>query len=180
MKRAIVVPAPMPVAARTELKNWLAISGSAEDAFLESLLRASAETCEAFTGTMVLQQTCEELLRAEPGWQKLSAGPAQSIDLLVGIPTTGSVFLVPADEYEFDIDADGTGRVRLTRPQSLSRAQVRYVAGLSTAWDAVPEALRQGIVRLAAHHYRERDQGGSTPPASVAALWRPWRRLRLT
>jgi hypothetical protein len=45
-------------------------------------------------------------------------------------------------------------------------------------WGAHP--LRQGVVRLAAHLYAERDGpelGG--PPAAVTALWRPWRRMRL-
>ena len=46
---------------------------------------------------------------------------------------------------------------------------------------ALPEGLRQGVIRLAAHHYRERDmrRAHAVPPAAVAALWRPWRRMRL-
>jgi uncharacterized phiE125 gp8 family phage protein len=48
-------------------------------------------------------------------------------------------------------------------------------------WTGLPEALRQGVVRLAAHFYTHRtaaeDEG---PPAAVTALWRPWRRMRLS
>lgn len=40
------------------------------------------------------------------------------------------------------------------------------------------EPLRQGIVRLVAHMHLHRD-GDQSPPAAVAALWRPWRRMRL-
>jgi hypothetical protein len=38
------------------------------------------------------------------------------------------------------------------------------------------------VVRLAADAYRRRDGdgAGSQPPTAVAALWRPWRRMRLT
>jgi len=43
----------------------------------------------------------------------------------------------------------------------------------------LPEPLRQGIVRLAAHLYTVRGEAEAPPPACVAALWRPWRRLRL-
>jgi hypothetical protein len=43
----------------------------------------------------------------------------------------------------------------------------------------VPEPLRQGIVRLAAHLYAARGEVEAVPPAAVAALWRPWRRVRL-
>ena len=64
MKRAIVVPAPMPSAARDDLKSWLAIATSNEDALLDALLRAAFDMCEGFTGCMVLAQTCEESVPA--------------------------------------------------------------------------------------------------------------------
>ena len=48
-----------------------------------------------------------------------------------------------------------------------------------TAWDQLPEALRHGIVRCAAHHYRERDTPQAQLPLAVAALWRPYRAVRL-
>jgi hypothetical protein len=37
------------------------------------------------------------------------------------------------------------------------------------------------VLRLAAHFYTYRTDAGAQaePPAAVAALWRPWRRLRL-
>ena len=42
-------------------------------------------------------------------------------------------------------------------------------------------ALRHGIIRLAAHQHRERETSGPgpLPPAAIAALWRPWRRMRM-
>ena len=47
-------------------------------------------------------------------------------------------------------------------------------------WGDVPPALNEGILRCAAHLYRAREtDDGSAPPAAVAALWRPWRMLRL-
>ncbi|MFN2099116.1 hypothetical protein [Altererythrobacter sp. MF3-039] len=179
MKRAIVVPAPMPVAAREELKRWLSISSDNEDALMETLLRSSFDLCEAFTWAMPLEQTCEEHVPASTSWQALSARPVISATLLVAIPNQGSAQVLASDDYELDIDADQIGRVRMITQGSARRLQVQYVAGLASNWDAVPDGIRQGIIRLAAHHYRERDGAGATPPASVAALWRPWRRLRL-
>ena len=180
MKRAIVVPAPMPVAAREELKTWLAITSDREDAMMETLMRSSFDMCEAFTGVMPLQQTCEEYLPASTAWQVLSARPVTSISLLVAIPNQGSAVVLGAGDYELDIDADQVGRIRLRAQGSARRLQVHYLAGMASNWDALPDGMQQGIVRLAAHHYRERDNAGDTPPASVAALWRPWRRVRLT
>ena len=47
-------------------------------------------------------------------------------------------------------------------------------------WSVLDPALRQGIIRFAAHQYRERDAGGaSAPPAAISALWRPHRRMML-
>jgi uncharacterized phiE125 gp8 family phage protein len=58
-----------------------------------------------------------------------------------------------------------------------ARVLVRYRAGLAADWNGVPEPLRQGIVRLAAHLYGARGGTEGPAPASVAALWRPFRRL---
>lgn len=50
----------------------------------------------------------------------------------------------------------------------------------SQDWNALPTALAEGIVRFAAWLYRERDGAADRPPpAAVAALWRPYRTMRL-
>lgn len=52
--------------------------------------------------------------------------------------------------------------------------------GLAAAeWSELDEPLRHGIVRFAAHQYRERDERTSALPTAVAALWRPYRMVRL-
>lgn len=180
MKRAILAPAELGGAALDELKQWLAITTPHDDTALMALLRASLDMCEAFTGTMPLSATCEEILPAMPGWQCLATRPVQAITAVEGIPAEGPRFAFAGDAYELEIDSDGTGQVRLARQGAAGRIAVRFVAGLSPGWGSLPEGLRHGIIRLAAQQFRERDSGASdTPPAAVAALWRPWRRLRL-
>ena len=84
---------------------------------------------------------------------------------------------MPAGAYEIDIDAQGDGWVRVTDAEA-RRVKATYRAGLAATWADVPEPLRQGVVRLAAHFYTGRDKGGDAgPPAAVTALWRPWRRM---
>ena len=57
---------------------------------------------------------------------------------------------------------------------------VRFRAGIGTDWNGVPEPLRAGIVRLVSHLFSHRDAADAgPPPAAVAALWRPWRRMQL-
>lgn len=170
----------MPAAARDELKRWLAITSSNEDALMDTLLRAAIEMCEAFTGIMVLEQTCREFIPATGNWQTLGVRPVRSLELLAAFPAAGSGYVLGSSDYELDIDADQIGRIRLHKPADIRRLQVEYEAGMTDQWDQIPDGLRQGIIRLAAYHYRERDGASASPPAAVAALWRPWRRLRLT
>lgn len=181
MQRAIITPAVLPPAALTELKDWLGTTTASDDMQLTSLLRAALDLCEDFTGTMPLEQGCEDVLPVTSDWQELTARPVQAITAVQGIPAEGARFTLPAADYALDLIADGAGLVRIMNPGPAGRIAVRYTAGLATSWPALPEALRHGVLRLAAHQYRQREgeADGAMPPAAVAALWRPWRRLRL-
>jgi uncharacterized phiE125 gp8 family phage protein len=180
MQRTILVPASLSGAALAELKAWLAIGAAHDDAALTELLRASLDTFEAFTGIIALEATCEEIHPATAGWTALASRPVQAIVQVEGVPAQGARVLLAADDYAIDLDADGGGRVRLIRQGAATRIAVRVTAGLAGGWSALPETVRHGVVRLAAHHFRARDdQAASEPPAAVAALWRPWRRMRL-
>ena len=54
-----------------------------------------------------------------------------------------------------------------------------HAASGASRWEAL-EPIRQGVIRLAAHLFTHRDAADEgAPPAAVAALWRPWRRMRL-
>ncbi len=180
MKRAIVAPAELAGTALDELKQWLAISTPKDDALLLVLLRASLDLCEGFTGTMPLEAQCEVMLSSSDGWQCLGTRPVRSITSVEMVSAQGVRSALPFDAYDIDIAADGGGQVRLARPRAAERMAVSFSAGLAPDWAGLPEGLRHGIIRLAAHHYRMRDAGPSeAPPAAVAALWRPWRRMRL-
>ncbi|WP_370033645.1 head-tail connector protein [Qipengyuania mesophila] len=56
---------------------------------------------------------------------------------------------------------------------------LRFTGLDAAAWSDLDEALRHGIVRFAAHQYREREEGAAALPATIAALWRPHRTVRL-
>lgn len=181
MKRAIIVPPVLAPEALGELKSWLAITTGGEDAALTALLQAALETCEAFTGLMPLTAECEEVLPACRGWQTLATRPVEAVTGLWGLPAEGARFALPAQDYMVELDADGAGLVRLLREDVAGRIAVRFTAGLADDWPELPDGLRHGVLRLAAHHYREREAGAASPipPAAVAALWRPWRRMRV-
>lgn len=181
MKRAIIVPAELAGAALDDLKAWLAIGTTREDMALTGLLRAALEMCEGFTGRMPLAAECEELLPGTTCWQSLRTRPVQAITQVEALAATGEREPLDIADHAMELDEDGGARLRLTGQRQVARIAVRFTAGLAPDWASLPDGLRHGVLRLAAHHYREREGPGAVPlpPAAVAALWRPWRRMRL-
>jgi uncharacterized phiE125 gp8 family phage protein len=105
----------------------------------------------------------------------------RTISVLEALAAEGAAVPIAAGDHSIDIDANGDGWVRVTEAIDGKRVRVGFTAGLATEWSEVPEPLRQGVVRLAAHLYTHRAASdGAGPPAAVTALWRPWRRMRLS
>ncbi len=181
MKRAITAPPTLAPTALAELKAWLGISTTRDDAELTGLIRTALELCEGFTGVMPLASPCEEILHACGEWQSLATRPVLAITGVLAIAADGARSALTGTGYEIDISADGTGRMRLAWPIDQTRVAVRFTAGMAEGWDTLPDAIRQGLVRWAAHQHRARDtdKAAAGPPAAIAALWRPWRRVRI-
>jgi uncharacterized phiE125 gp8 family phage protein len=171
-------PAAAIAAARDAARLHLRISGAAEDALLAAHAATALALCEAFTGQALIVRGWSEILAWHGAWQRLGGAPVTAIDSVEGLPADGAGFTLPAESYAIDIDAHGEGWVRVTQPGAAGRVQVGYAAGLAPDWDGLPAPLTQGVVMLTAHLFEARASGGA-PPAAVAALWRPWRRVRL-
>lgn len=175
-----LAPAPLPPVPLAEVKAYLRIATSEEDALLAGHVRSAAEACEAFTGRVLIERAAAETLPASPAWARLGAAPVRSIESVAALGADGSERALAAQDYTIDIDAAGEGWVRLLARIEERRIRVGYAAGLAADPNGVPEPLRHGVLRLAAHLYAQRDSGRpAEPPAAVTALWRPWRRLRL-
>jgi len=168
------------VEALGEAKAYLRVIGGDEDALLARLLKSAGEHCENFTSKVLLGRSFAETIEASSAWRRLRQGPVTAITLVEAIRADGLPQALPVASYAIDIDARGDGWIRVTDAGGAARVRVSYAAGLAESWAAAPEALRQGIIRLAAHHYAHRDEAdGGGPPAAVTALWRPWRRIGL-
>lgn len=175
-----LAPAPSAPVPLAEIRAYLRIATSEEDALLAGHLRSAAEACEAFTGRLLIERAVEETLVASPAWARLGAAPVRSIEAVAALGGDGGERAVPASDYAIDIDSAGEGWVRLLVRIEEKRIRVGYAAGIAADPNGVPEPLRHGVLRLAAHLYGQRDSGPpAEPPAAVTALWRPWRRLRL-
>jgi uncharacterized phiE125 gp8 family phage protein len=172
----------LPPEAAGAAKAYLRVERSDEDGLIAGLVAAAAELCEAFVGRPLLTRAFSETVPASRAWRKLTNGPVRAIVSVEALPPEGPAQALASSGYGVDIDARGDGWVRLAAIGDVRRVRVVYQAGMAGAWADLPAALRQGIVRLAAHLYTSRatENGrGAEPPAAVAALWRPFRRLRL-
>lgn len=179
MPRTIISPPDFSGAALAALKEWLAITTPGEDALLARLLASAHETCERFTGLMPLGCGVEEVLDPAAGWLPLVTRPVRAFATVTWLDLEGEATVLDHSAWSQAIEANGAASVRLKEPPDEGRIVVSVTAGIAESWEAIPPALGEGIVRLAAHAYRSRDSVAAEPPAAVAALWRAWRRLRL-
>lgn len=174
-------PAITPAAvagAAVAAKAYLRLDGDDEAVLLAGLAATAIGVCEAFVGAPCVVRAQEDLLSAGSGWQPLSVAPVVAIDGITGLPADGAPFVLPVEQYGYDIEGDGSGWIRVLSPGAAGRVAVAYRAGLAPDWESVPAPIAQGIAMLAAHLF-DRGDGDALPPAAIAALWRPFRRMRL-
>ncbi|MEG3084327.1 hypothetical protein U1707_11795 [Sphingomonas sp. PB2P12] len=149
-----------------------------EDAVLARLAQTALLLAEAFLGAAVIVRPFEDVVTGAAGWRRLMVAPVTVIAGVTGLPSEGAPFVLPVGAYAVDIDADGIGWVRILSPGSAGRVAVAYSAGLAASFAAVPAPVAQGVAMLVAHLFDHRESDVA-PPAAVAALWRPYRRMRL-
>ena len=176
----LAAPERLPVSL-AEAKAWMRLTLSDDDALIAALIRTACDLCEAFIGQLLIAREVIEVQPIRTGeWQRLAHGPVASITSIEGLPAEGAPFAFPVADYAIDIDALGDGFVRVTQPGAAGRLRVTYQAGLGGDANAVPETVRQGLLRLVAHLYAARDDArDAAPPPAVTALWHPFRKVRL-
>lgn len=169
-----------PAAALAELKTYLKIESSIEDALLSGLLRAATETVEAMLGVLLVERDVEERGVVSNGGVHLVAEPVRSLTSVSIHEEDGTEVVLDDDRSSLTISRHGGGHVRITSLPEGAAVIVRYRAGMSTDWTWVPEILRLSVVRAAAHFHASRDSAddGGLPPA-VKRMISPWRSRRL-
>jgi uncharacterized phiE125 gp8 family phage protein len=164
-----------------EAKGYLRLETGEEDAPLAAIVLASIGHAEAFTGQTLIRRDVRQILPSSSQWQRFGATPVTAINSVTGLPADGAGFVLPAANYTLDIDGNGDGHIRVMQAGAAGRVEINYTAGIASNWSELPEALRLGILRLIGHLHLHRDSTQDLgPPAAVAALLRPWRRMRLS
>jgi hypothetical protein len=161
MAEAEIPPAAI-AGAVVAARGLLRLEGGVEEGLLQALARTALLLGEAFVGQRLIVRAFEDRVSADGTWRRLAAEPV--------VAATG----VPAG-VAIDIDASGAGWVRASAGGVVT---IGYSAGVAAPWEALPAPIAQGVAMLMAHLFARPD-GPATPPAAIAALWRPWRRMRM-
>ena len=175
---AAAIPAAAITAAVADARALLRTTGDAETAVLERAAASAVLLGEAFTGGALLVRAHEDVIPVSGEWRALAAVPVRAILGATALPVAAAPFVLAVGDYGIDIDADARGWVRVSAGGAATRVAVSYTAGLAATWDGLPAPIAQGCAMLVAHLFEDR-VGTRAPPAAVAALWRPWRRMAL-
>ena len=170
----VIEEPPAPPVALAEVKAFLRIGHDGEDELLGALIaereRDVRELYRAGAAAARPAGDAAGLIGLDRGWARRRCGAsrasrrrAQAAAAPMPMRSTST------RRATAGCGCSAAGGARIVR--------VAYSAGLAAEAEALPEALRHGVVRLAAHLYTHRDrEEGAGPPAAVTALWRPWRR----
>lgn len=94
-----------------------------------------------------------------------------SASVLAGVGEGARLYLRMADGAESVV-------VAAAARAACACGQAFLGADLPDEWHEVPAAVAQGLVLLCAHLVEHR-AGDAMPPLAIAALWRPFRAMRL-
>lgn len=173
-----LIPGDAPVSLN-EARGWLRLGTTIDDAVVAGLVRAATSICEAFVGQWLLVRVTDETLPVGSGAVQLGVRPVVGVDAVTLLAEGGEEIVLAPTDYRVTIARDGTARVAIALPGDMPRVRVTYRAGMAEDANGIPEAIRQGIVRMTQHLHDARDGTGAAPPAAIAAFWQPWRRLTL-
>lgn len=173
-----LLPGEAPISLN-EARGWLRLGATVDDAVVAGLVRAATNICEAFIGQWLIVRAAEEIWPIGGGTARLKARPVIGVDDVALLAPDGGETPLAQGEYGVVLDRGGSARVTVEPSGTADRLRISYRAGIAEGANGVPEAIRQGIVRMTQHLYDARDDAGAAPPAAIAALWQPWRRLTL-
>ena len=157
-----------------EVQAYARVETGEEEALLAGLLRTASELCETFLNQALVARDFELDLRAGEGWTLVPLQPVRSVS---SIRRASDGELLAPGSYRCDVDYEGRGHIA-----GLPRGETFIVsgsAGMATDGNGVPEPIRQGILRLAAFMFTNRDGQIGDLPKAVTALWRPYRKAGL-
>ena len=147
-----------------EAKDWLKVSGSAEDSLITMMIESERQLLEDLLNQKLVTQTIIQKVDRFPASTEplyLEANPVQSITSIVYKDAAGSTDTFSSDKYSFD-NSSGRARIYLKEneqwPLAISEKEavsITYISGYGLAAD-VPGKLKKLLYHMIGYAYENR------------------------
>lgn len=193
----ITPPTSQPVTL-AEARDQARIELDCDDATLAAMIRTATLACEDFTRLALIEQTWKMTFDFFPGRCLEIPKGVLSVTSFNVIAEDDTATLVPATSYNVSTGAYGRLVLRnsVTLPTTervVDGYEVTWAAGFGTDWNAVPQGLRDGILRYVTWSYEHRgdeilgvsdnmnnrENIGAGRVSGAEDLWRAHRRERI-
>lgn len=164
-------PASSPVTL-AEAKDYLRISGTADDTGVQAMIDAATSFVEDYIGRSLIAQAWRITLDDFADAVVLPRGPVTSITSLKYYDTAGDLQTLASTYYTLDNSSDPAFMVRnsdATWPaimDGVNAVQVNYATGYGT----IPAAIKHAVLVVLGYWYDNRDGASAMPPAAMALL----------
>lgn len=180
----VTQPAAEPLSL-AEVKEFLRVDHSDDDATLAIFIKAARQLCESYTRLALMPTTIEEYFDDFPQYTgtfkdeiRLSRSPVQSVTYVKYID--GNEDTITADPAEYKVDTiSQPARISpdsgwFGTYETINAVFVRYVAGFADA-ASVPAPLKHGMMLVIGDMYENRTDSVKRLPTASEYLWNPYR-----
>lgn len=166
------------------LKGWCRIDRTDEDDLIGALARAARETIEGETRLILARRAFRLTLDAMPpgGWIALPRGPGAEVTAVIGYDREGVPTVYAAEDALLARREAAVTIAPDIAAAAVNGLEIEFTAGFEAG--AVPDALREALLRIVAASYDTRaavppELQPSRMPSAAAALLAPYRPVRL-
>lgn len=186
MTITVLTPPAVEPVALADLRQFLRLSGTGDDALLTGLLKAARETLETLTGLVLIKQHLRLYTNRWPNdaLVRIDRYPVQSVVCVTAYAPDGVPIILPTVEMHLET-AVRPARLHLqSQADELGGLEIDFIAGFGETGVDVPDAIKHALMTLVAHWYECRGTyGPADHPASLTPAFERvvnlWRRVSL-
>jgi len=180
----VTQPASEPLTL-AEVKEFLRVDHSDDDATLAIFIKAARQLCESYTRLALMPTTFEEYFDEFPTATgtfkdeiRLSRSPVSAVTYVKYIDGNDTTITTSASDYKTDL-VSRPARISPDNGWSgtydtINAVFVRYVAGFADA-ASVPAPLKHGMMLVIGDMYENRTDSVKRLPTASEYLWNPYR-----
>jgi uncharacterized phiE125 gp8 family phage protein len=182
--QVVTPPASEPLTL-AEVKEFLRVDHSDDDATLAIFIAAARQLCESYTRLALLPTTFEEYFDEFPEYTgtykdeiRLSRSPVSAVTYVKYIDGNETTITASASDYKTDLISQ-PARISPDNGwfgtyETINAVFIRYVAGYANA-AAVPAPLKHGMLLVIGDMYENRTDSVKRLPTAAEYLWNPYR-----